>query len=171
MPASKGTIGDAAADEENGNIAAGGFAQEVGPDFGFEDDDEGRLDGVEDAANAEDPVEGEIDDGIGEGHVFLGQSKSGEGGGGDDQWKLGIGVFEAFGEGDGGKGFTNGDGVNPDGAGAIGGEFLEGGNGKAETLGEIREIFAVTKALDEPIGRRQQGGEAHQKAVEKVHSM
>jgi hypothetical protein len=29
----------------------------------------------------------------------------------------------------------------------------------------------VAQALDEPIGRRQQGGEAHQKAVEEIHSM
>jgi hypothetical protein len=29
----------------------------------------------------------------------------------------------------------------------------------------------VAEALDEPIGRRQQGGETHQKAVEEIHSM
>ena len=84
---------------------------------------------------------------------------------------MGVGVFEAAGEGYAGEGFADGNSVNPDSAGMLGGEFLESQNGKAEALAKIGEIFAVAQALDEPIGRREQGGEAHQKTVEEIHSM
>ena len=84
---------------------------------------------------------------------------------------MGVGVFQATGESDAGECFTDGDGVNPDGAGMPSREFVESRAGKAETLAEIGEIFAVAQALDEPIGGRKQGGEAHQKAVEEIHSM
>ncbi len=161
LPAGEGAVGDASADEEDGNFAAGGFAEEVGPDFGFEDDDEGGFGGVEDATDAEGPVEGEIDDGVGIGHAFFGEGVAGEGGGGNDQRALRIGIFEAFGERDSGESFADGDGVKPDGTGAIGGEFGEFGEGKAETFGEIGEIFVMAKPLDEPVGGGKQGGEAH----------
>jgi len=71
LPAGEGAVGDAAANEEDGDFAASRFAEEVGPDFGFEDDDDGGFDGVEKAANAEGPVEGEIDYGVGEGHALF----------------------------------------------------------------------------------------------------
>ncbi len=78
-----------------------------------------------------------------------------------DQRALRIGIFEAFGERDSGESFADGDGVKPDGTGAIGGEFGEFGEGKAETFGEIGEIFVMAKPLDEPVGGGKQGGEAH----------
>jgi hypothetical protein len=53
----------------------------------------------------------------------------------------------------------------------LGGKFFESRNGKAEALAEIGEIFAMAQALNEPIGRRQQGGQAHQYAIEEIHSM
>jgi len=171
LPAGKGAIGNAAADEEHWDVAATGFAEEVGPDFGFEDDDGGGFDGVEDAADAESPVEGEKDHGVGEGHALFGESVAGKGGGGDDKGTLGVGIFQAARQGYAGEGFADGDGVNPDGAGMLGGKLFESRNGKAEALAEIGEIFAVAQALDEPIGRRQQGGEAHQYAIEEIHSM
>jgi len=171
LPPGEGAAGDAAADKEDRDSAARGFAEKVGPDFGFEDDDGGGFDGVEDAANAEGPVEGEIDYGVGEGHAFFGESVTGKGGGGDYEWALGIGVLQAAGEGYAGEGFADGDGVNPDGAGVLSGEFFESRNGKAEALAEIGKIFAVAQALDEPIGRGQQGGQAHQYAIEEIHSM
>jgi len=171
LPARERAVGDAAADEEDRDVAAGGFAEEVGPDFGFEDDDDGGIDCFEDATNAEGPVQGEEDYGVCEGHALLGEGVTGEGGGGDDEGALRVGVFQAAGEGDAGEGFADGDGVNPDGAGMLGGELLESQNGKAEALAEIGEIFAVAEALDEPIGRGQKGGQAHQKAVEEIHSM
>jgi len=171
LPAGEGAVGDAAADEEDGDVAAAGFAEKVRPDFGFEDDDDGGLNGVEDAANAEGPVEGEKDYGVGEGHALFGEGVAGEGGGGDDEGALGVGVFQAASEGDAGEGFAYGDGVNPDGAGMLHGELFESQNGKAEALAEIGKIFAVAQALNEPIGRRQQGGKAHQKAIEEIHSM
>ena len=61
--------------------------------------------------------------------------------------------------------------MNPDGAGAAGRKFVEPGNRKAKALAKVGKILAVAKALDEPIRRRQQGGKAHQNAVEKIHSM
>ena len=171
LPTRERAIGNTTADEEDGNFAAGSFAEEVGPNLGFEDDNEGRLGRVEDAADAEGPVEREINDGVGERHALFGKGVAGLRGGRDDEGALRVGVFEAEGEGNAGKGFTDGDSVNPDGAGTVGGKLLEFRNGKAEALAEVREIFAVAKALDEPIGRRQQGGEAHQKAVNEIHSM
>src|SRR5579859_223287 len=161
LPAGEGAIGDAAADEENGDVAAGCFAEEVGPDFGFEDDDEGGFYCVENAANGEGPVEREIDYGVGKGHTLFGEGVAGEGGGGDDEGALGLSIFQAAGESYAGEGFADRDSVNPDGAGMLGGEFFESRNGKAEALPEIGEIFAVAQALDEPIGRRQHGGQAH----------
>jgi len=134
LPAGEGAIGNAAADEEDGDFATAGFAKEVGPDFGFEDDDGGGFDGVEDAADAEGPVEREIDYGIGEGHALFSESVTGKGGGGDDERALRVGVFQAAGEGDAGESFADGDGVNPDGAGVLRGELFESRNGKAETL-------------------------------------
>ena len=171
LPAGEGAVGDAAADEQDGDFAATRFAEEVGPDFGFEDDDDGGFDGVENAANAEGPVEGEIDYGVGEGHALFGEGVTGEGGGGDDERALGVGVLQAASERYAGEGFADGDGVNPDGAGVLSGEFFEFRNGKAEALAEIGKIFAVAQALDEPIGRRQQGGQTHQYAIEEIHSM
>jgi hypothetical protein len=53
----------------------------------------------------------------------------------------------------------------------LGRKPFESQNGKAETLAEIRKIFAMAQAPDEPIGRRQQGGEAHQYAIKEIHSM
>jgi len=171
LPAGEGAIGNAAADEKDGDFATAGFAKEVGPDFGFEDDDGGGFDGLDDAADAEGPVEREIDYGIGEGHALFSESVTGKGGGGDDERALRVGVFQAAGEGDAGEGFADGDGVNPDGAWMLGGEFFESRNGKAEALAEIGEIFAVAEALDQPIGRCQQGGKTHQYAIEEIHSM
>ena len=73
MPACEGTVRDAAADEKNGDFAAMGFAKEVGPNFGFEDDDDGRLHGLEDTADGEGPVERKEDDSIREGHALFGE--------------------------------------------------------------------------------------------------
>ena len=154
LPAGEGTIGDASADEKDGYFVAAGFAEEIGPDFGFQDDDERGFCGVEDAADAEGPVQGKINDRIGEGHTLFDQGIAGEGGGGDDEGALGIGCFQPLREGEAGEGLADRDGVDPDGAGPVGGEFLEFRNGKAEALGEVGEIFAVAKALDQPIGRR-----------------
>ena len=171
LPTGEGAVGDAAADEEDGDVAAGGFAEEVGPDFGFEDDDDGGFDGVEDTADAKGPVKGEIDYGVGEGHALFGEGVTGEGGGGDDEEALGVEIFQAAGEGYAGERFAYRDGVNPDGAGMLAAELFESRNGKAETLAEIGEILAVAQTLDEPIGRRQQGGQAHQYAIKEIHSM
>ena len=171
LPAGERAVRDASADEENGNFALGGFAEEIGPDFGFEDDDESGLRGVKHAADAEDPVEREVDEGVGEGHTFSGEGVAGLRGRGDDEGSLGIGVFEAAGESNAGKGFPDGYGVNPDSARAVGGKFFELRERKTEALAEIGEIFVVAKSLDEPVGRGEQGGEAHQETVNEIHSM
>jgi len=148
LPASERTIGDASADEENGDVAAARFTEKVWPDFGFEDDDDGGFDGVEDAANTEGPVEGKIEYSVGEGHALFGEGVTGERRGRDNEGALGVGVLQVAGEGHTGEGFTHGDGVNPDGAGMLSGEFFESQNGKAEALAEIGKIFAVPQALD-----------------------
>ncbi len=41
----KGSFGDAGVDEDDGNVAAASFAEEVGPNFGLDDDDEVRDSG------------------------------------------------------------------------------------------------------------------------------
>ena len=171
MPAGKGTIRDASADEKHGNLAAASLVEESGPDFGFQDDDQRGFRGVKNSPDAERPVEREIDDRVGEGHAFLDQGLPGEGGGGNDEWPLGISFCQPLGKGKAGKGFTDRNGVDPDGAGPVGGEFLEFRNGKTEALGEIGKIFAVAKALYKPIRRRQQGGKTQQKAVKEIHSI
>ena len=171
LPASERAVGDAAADEEHGDVAAARFPKEVGPDLGFEDDYHGGFNGVENAADAEGPVEGEIDYGIGKGHALFGEGVAGEGGGGNDEGALWIGIFQAASKGDAGEGFADRDGVNPDGARMLGGKLFESQNGKAEALPEIGKMFALAQTLDEPIGRRQQGGKAHQYAIKEIHSM
>src|SRR5208283_321464 len=128
---------NATAEENDGHAALFRFTQEVGPNFGFENDDNGGTDGVEKFADRKNPVEREIDDGIGEGDALLGQRVAGDGGGGNDEWPLWISVAEPFGESNAGEGFADGNGVNPDGTGTLRGQFFQFGDGKAEALPEI----------------------------------
>lgn len=76
----KRTVGDAAANEKDGNIAATSFAEEVRPDLGFENNHDAWANGIEHATHAEGPVEREIEDCIGEREAFAGESLAGDGG-------------------------------------------------------------------------------------------
>ena len=62
------------------------FAEEVGPDFGLGDDDDGRLQRAQDAADGEDVIDGGIKDAVGDAAEFVGGGGvSGEGGAGDEE--------------------------------------------------------------------------------------
>ena len=80
------------------DLTASGFAQEIGPDFGFENQDNGGLHGVQDAADAKHPVEREINHLIGKGHALFGEGVTGLRGGGPDQGPFWIGFFQALGQ-------------------------------------------------------------------------
>ena len=95
--AREGTVGNAAAEEKNGDIAALGFAEEVGPNLGFENDDDGRINGEENFANRENPIKRKINNGIGKGNALLRQSVRGEGGGGNDERAVRIELVKALG--------------------------------------------------------------------------
>ena len=55
LPAGKGTIRDASTDEKHGNLAAASLVEEIGPDFGFQDDDQRGFRGVKNAAGRRTP--------------------------------------------------------------------------------------------------------------------
>lgn len=116
--AGEGGIGDAAVDEQQAAAGAFGFAEEVGPDFGFGDDDEGGTDGAQDAANGEAEVEGGVEDAGGKsGQPGFGEGASGQGGGGDKERDVREGGAQAADQREDGEDLADGDGVEPNGAG------------------------------------------------------
>ena len=73
------TVRDTPAGEYDRDIAFAGFAEEIGPDFSFENDDERGPHGVENPSNAEPPIEWEINHGVGEWHTFFRERVAGYG--------------------------------------------------------------------------------------------
>ena len=167
----EGAVGDATAGEDDGDIAFAGFAQEVGPDFSFENDDESGLHGVENPADAEAPIERKVNHGVGEWHAFFRKRVAGLGGGGYNQGTLRIRFFETLGQRDSGKRFADRHGVNPDSTGAVRWQAVCGGGYEAEAVAEVGKIFSVADALNQPIRCREQGRETHQYAINEVHSI
>src|ERR1700692_1360934 len=68
LVAKEGAIGNAPADEKYRNAAATSLPQKVRPDFGFKDDDHGRLNTIERSTDTERPIQREVNDRISERH-------------------------------------------------------------------------------------------------------
>lgn len=144
--AGEGAVRDAGVDDEEAGAVAAGFAKEVGPDFGFGNDEERGADAAEDAAHGEAVVDGSEEDAVGQGgELLLADGASGEGGCGDVKRDAGEGLPQAAEEGDGGEGFADADGVQPDGAG---GRREEMAGEEAEAFAEGAEVAAVFDAAE-----------------------
>jgi len=59
--------------------------------------------------------------------------------------------------------------MNPDGSLAVRRKPMKSGEREAEPLAEIKKILLVPEALNQPIGRRQQGRQTHQNTINEVH--
>jgi hypothetical protein len=67
-----------------------------------------------------------------------------------------------------GKDFSDGDGVNPDGAGLWGAGGLYASRDKSHALSKSAAILTVAQGLIEPVGEAQQHRQAERKAIEEV---
>lgn len=139
--AGEGAVRDAGVDDEETGAVAAGFAKEVGPDFGFGDDEKRGTEAAEDAAHGKAVVDGGEEDAAGEARqFFFADVASGEGGGGDIDGHAGEGALEAAQERDGGEDFADADGMQPDGSG---GGRTEVAREEAEAFGEAGGVAAV----------------------------
>jgi len=164
----KRSLGDAAVDENHGNIRAVRFTHKVRPDFGFEDYDEGGTELIEIAADGTRPVKRKIKNAIGGSDAFVRDALARGGGGREEKLTSGETLLEAVDEGLGGENFADGDGVDPD-----------GGRSRicarkrwrqmCHALAEAGEIFAAAESLQGKIRRKQHHANRRQHAVKKIH--
>ncbi len=108
-----GAVGDAGIDHGHGNSAAEAAAEQVGPELGFRQDEQARLEGVEISANGPGQVERAIEDAVGA-EALAGQLLAGAGGGGDEQVKLREGAVQLANQAADGQHLAHGDGMEPD---------------------------------------------------------
>jgi hypothetical protein len=59
--------------------------------------------------------------------------------------------------------------MNPYSARAVFRQFAQARKRKTKALAKIGKIFAVAQSLHNPVGCEQQGNDAHQQAVDKIH--
>ncbi|MFM1945131.1 MAG: hypothetical protein RI897_4113 [Verrucomicrobiota bacterium] len=92
-----------------------GGPEEVGPDFGFDEDDRFGLDRSEGFFDPREEIERVVDFGDGVGELFLELGHAGGGGGGDHEAAVREGGLELLDEADDEVGFADTDCVEPDG--------------------------------------------------------
>src|SRR6266404_1125858 len=115
----EGSVRDASAYEEYGNLSAAGLAQKVRPDFGLENQNERGPHRVHGPPNAKGPVERKVDDRVGKGHSFECKRLTCDGRRGNNERPGWVGFFQAPGERHAGKRLTDGNRVKPDGSGLV----------------------------------------------------
>ena len=136
--AGKGAVGDAGVGDGDGDVSAVALGEEAGPELGLHEDEEVGPEEVQVAADGGGEVEGEIED-VGGGKAPAGEVLAGGGGGRDEDEVIREGGLEVLDEALGSEGFSDGDGVEPDGSAGLCAGFenscFEGGGDQAETLG------------------------------------
>src|SRR5579863_721595 len=100
--AREGAIGDAGVDDGDGDAAAETGGEQVGPEFGFGEDEQCGLKSGEISRDSPGQVERAIEDAIGA-EAAPGEFLAGERGGGDEQAKAGQRTIEVFDESGDGK--------------------------------------------------------------------
>ena len=140
LVAGPGTVGDAAIEDDEAGATALGFAPEVGPDFGLEDDDGEGVEVAEGEADGPAKVDGGVKDVVGEcAEALFGDGAAGEGGDGDVDGDAGEGDLQLANHFDAGKDFADGDGMQPKAT------ALRPPKGElAEALGEMLGVLAVS---------------------------
>ena len=96
--AAEGALRNSRVDEYHWNISTASFAEEIGPDFRFDYDDQRRMYGAKCAADGVIPIEREIKYAVGEVEAFAGEFLASVGGGGDKKAALGKFLFELLGQ-------------------------------------------------------------------------
>src|SRR5208337_2946295 len=86
----EGSVGNAPAREDYGDVSLSRFTKEIGPDFCFEHDDQGGLHRGQDPTHAEGPVERIEKHCVGKGHTLFCKRVTGQSGRGDNQWPFWI---------------------------------------------------------------------------------
>lgn len=146
LEAGVGAGGEAGVDEGEGDFSTRGVVDEVGPDFGFDEDDLGGLVGGEHALDGRGKVEGGVEDLAVCGGVFGGDFEAGGGAEGEEEFLLGVFLVPAGDEFEGDVGFADADGVEVDevftGLGTlvvVDGEFFPEAGGEAVSGGGFAE--------------------------------
>ena len=92
--AGPGAIGDAGVDHGHGDSAAEAAAEQVGPEFGFSQDEKVGLECVEVGADGPGQVQRAIEDAV-RAEAIAGQGLAGAGSGGDQQSVIGQGAIDS----------------------------------------------------------------------------
>jgi len=168
--AGEGALGDAGVDEGDGDAAAAGLPEHVGPQFGFDEDEDF---GVEDGEGAADPgaaVDGAVDffDGDGEFAAELGHA--GGGGGGDDEFEGGEAGFEGADEEGGEVDLADADGVDPDDA-AVGEGLFDAWGVGTEAFAEAFPPSAAAPEAEEVVGEGENEADGEEDVVDRSHSL
>ena len=166
--ATKRFVGDAAVDENHGNVGAIGFTHEIRPDFSFENYDEGGTKLIEIAADGAGPVKRKIENAVGGSDTFVGDALARSGRGREENLTIGETLLEAVDERLGGENFADRDRVNPDG-GRDGICARKNLRQMSHALTETGEIFAAAESLQSEIRREEHHDDGHQHAVKKIH--
>src|SRR5579863_7936965 len=122
MPAER-AVRDTPICKYNRDVSAAGLAQEMWPDFRFQDNYASRLNRADDASHNPCPVERKIENSISEINALPGESLSGSSSSRNHQGRLGKFDFQPLGKRQCGQHFSHGNGVDPNTAGTFQSEF------------------------------------------------
>lgn len=147
--AGKSPVRNAGVDDEEAGAVAAGFAKEVGPDFGFGDDEKRGPEAAQHAAHGEAVVDGGEKDTVGEaGEFFFADGAARESGSGDIEGHGRQAVPEPAEKRHGGEDLADADGMQPDGAG---GRREEMAGQEAESFAQPAEVAAVSQDAETQI--------------------
>ena len=170
LEAREGALGDARVHKNHGNIpAALGFAQKIGPDFGFHDDHQAGADGAQSAADGHDPVERKIENAVGATQALASQALARFGSGGNKHGAARKLRFQALDKGLGGEHFADRNGVNPDGPGEAAARPTTSAGEEAEALAESARRLAAAPAAPGIVGRDNEHAQGGEDAIEEIH--
>ena len=171
-----GAVRDARIDDSDGDALFGGDGEIVGPELRFDEHEQARAERAEIAAQDPAEVEREIKDGS-SAEALACELLAGAGGGGDDDTELGVSAGERFAQAQdergGSEDFSDGNGVEPDGAGDVwrGERLFQAGGNEAEALAEAFAIFAGDEHDGEPVRQSNDQDESECGAIEDGHTL
>lgn len=163
--AGPGTVRDAGVDDGDGNLAAGAGADEVGPEFGFSEDEQLGAEGAQPGADGPGEIEGAVEDAF-RAEALLGEFLTGSGGGGDDDIVAGECGLEGADEAGDGEDFPDGDGMDPEDGVGLAEAREEGAADEAEAFKKAEAIFVSGGHLEEPPGSAEDEDQEEREVVD-----
>jgi hypothetical protein len=153
--------------EEDGQAAPFREGDEIGPDFGFDEDEGAGIDLPENLPGDPRKIDRVVDHGEGFVLLFDGDAVAGGGGGAEDDGPPGRRGAKGFDEFQGEKHLADADGVDPEGLPPA--EPCEDRGGEeAETLGETTAQTTAPETLDEKGWQPQEKKRREEQIVEEV---